>query len=70
MNMDTIREFLRRAPFEPFVLRPSNGERHEIHHPENVALAKTRIIVTYPEADRVVHVGLIHVNEIEPPQTA
>ena len=25
MNADTIREFLRRKPFEPFVIRMSNG---------------------------------------------
>lgn len=26
MNADAIREFLRREPFEPFVIRMSNGE--------------------------------------------
>ncbi len=70
MNMDTIREFLNRTPFEPFALRLSNGERHEIRHFENVAIAKTRVVVTYPESDRVVHVSLIHVNEIETVQSA
>ncbi|MEO8271367.1 MAG: hypothetical protein ABI557_16720 [Aureliella sp.] len=65
MNMDTIREWLNRQPFEPFVLKLSNGEAHEVRHPENIALAKTRVIVSYPNSDRVVHVGLIHVNSIE-----
>ena len=65
MNLQTIREFLGKTPFEPFALTLSDGERHVIGHPENVAIAKTRIVVTYPEEDRVVHVGLIHVNEIE-----
>ena len=70
MNMDTIREWLRRQPFEPFVLKVSNGDSFEVRHPENIALAKTRIIVSDPETDRVVHVGLIHVNSIEALQTA
>lgn len=30
MNAETIREYLRREPFEPFVIRMSNGEMHEI----------------------------------------
>ena len=53
MNMDTIREWLRRQPFEPFVVKLSNGDVHEVRHPENVALAKTRIIVSHPDTDRV-----------------
>ncbi len=70
MNMDSIREWRNRQPFEPFVLRMSNGEIHEVRHPENIALGKTRIIVAYPNADRVVHLSLIHVNAIEALQTA
>lgn len=30
MAMETIREFIRREPFEPFVIRLSNGEVHEV----------------------------------------
>ena len=67
--METIREFLNRRPFEPFVIRMSDGETHEVRHSENVALAKSRIIVTYPETDRVVHLGLIHFNSVEALQT-
>jgi hypothetical protein len=70
MNMDTIREWLHRQPFEPFVLRMSNGEVHEVRHPECVALAKTRIAVSFPEQDRIVHLALIHVNAIEALQAA
>ncbi len=70
MNLETIREFLNRRPFEAFLIRLSNGETHEVRHAENVALAKTRIIVTYPEVDRVVHIGLIHINSIETLQNA
>jgi len=65
MTMESIREFIRREPFEPFVIRLSNGEVHEIRHPECVAITKSKVIVTYPEEDRVVHAALIHVNAIE-----
>jgi hypothetical protein len=65
MNMDTLREWLRREPFEPFEIRLSNGEVYAVRHPENVAIAKTRIAVSYPETDRIVHCALVHINSIE-----
>ena len=65
MNMDSIREFIRREPFEPFVIRLSNGESHAVRHPECVAITRTQVVVTYPEEDRVVHCGLVHVNAVE-----
>jgi hypothetical protein len=70
MNMEAIRERLTRRPFEPFVLRLSNGDAHEVRHPENLALGKNRLIVVDPNLDRVVHVSLIHVNSIEALQAA
>jgi hypothetical protein len=70
MNMEAIREWVTRQPFEPFVVRLSNGESHEVRHPENIALGKNRIILVHPETDRVVHCALIHVNSIEALQRA
>lgn len=65
MNMETLHELLRRQPFEPFEVRLSNGEVHQVRHPENVAVAKTRIAIAYPEADRIMLCSLIHINSIE-----
>ena len=65
MNADTIREHLRREPFEPFVIRMSNGEVHEIRHPECALVMKTKVIVGYPDEDRSVTCSLIHVNSAE-----
>jgi len=70
MPMVTIREWLNRQPFEPFVLRMSNGEVHEARHPECPALGKNRLIVVDPATDRAVHLSLIHVNAIEALQAA
>lgn len=70
MNMDTIREWLQRQPFEPFVLRLSNGEVYEVRDSENVALGKNRLAVVIPEMDRFVHVSLVHINSIEALQAA
>ena len=70
MTMETIREFIRREPFEPFVVRLSNGESHEVRHPECVAITRSKVVITYPDEDRVVHCGLIHVNSVETLQQA
>ena len=64
MNTETIREWLSRKPFEPFLLSLSNGETWPIKHPENVIVLKTRLILGYPETDSIVHIALIHINSI------
>jgi hypothetical protein len=65
MNADAIRDFLRREPFEPFVIRMSNGEVHEVRHPECAIVMNTRVLVYYPEKDRSVYCPLIHINAVE-----
>lgn len=72
MNMNCIRQWLHREPFEPFELRLSSGETHQVRHPQSVALAKTRIAIAYPDTDRVVHCSLDQIDSIEaiqPPST-
>lgn len=70
MNVETIREWLNRQPFEPFVLRLSNGEAYEVRHPECVAIGKNRIAIYNPDADQFAHVALIHVNSVQALQSA
>jgi hypothetical protein len=65
MNAETIREYLRREPFEPFVIRMSHGEVYEIRHPECALVMKTKVIVGYPEEDRTVTCALVHINSVE-----
>jgi hypothetical protein len=63
MNLETLRELLGRAPFEPFELITLAGERHPVKHPEFAILLPSRIVVTDPVADRVALVSLIHLTE-------
>jgi hypothetical protein len=68
MNAVTIREYLRREPFEPFepfAIRLSNGEVHESRRPECALLMKTKVIVGYPEEDRTATYALVHINSVE-----
>ena len=70
MNMETIHELLNRRPFQPFEIRLSNGEVYQVRHPANVALAKTRMAIACPEADRIVLCSLVHINSVEAVQAA
>ena len=70
MSAATIREFLKREPFEPFVIRMSNGEVHQIRHPECAFVMKTKVLVYYPEDDRGVMCALVHINSVESLQAA
>jgi len=65
MNAETIKDYLRREPFEPFVIRMSDGEVHEIRHPECAFVMKSKMIVYYPDDDRSVTCSLVHINSIE-----
>jgi hypothetical protein len=70
MNAETIREWMQRRPFEPFVISLSNGETHEIRHPENLAIGKDRLAIVNPDSDSISHIALIHVNSVRPLQAA
>ena len=70
MNAETVRELLRRRPFEPFKLRMTNGDVFEIKHPEMAIVLKTKVIIGDPENDRSWICSLIHIASIEAPQAA
>jgi uncharacterized protein (DUF302 family) len=63
MSVESIRELLSRAPFEPFELITTAGERHVVRHPEFAILLPSRLVITDPAADRVSIVSLIHLTE-------
>lgn len=70
MNSETMRELLSRRPFEPFEIRLSSGETHQIRHPEIAIITKSKIVVVYPETDIVVICALLHVASVTTLQAA
>lgn len=46
------------------MIRLSDGEVRHVLRPECAALTKTKVVVTYPDEDRVVRCGLIHVDSL------
>ena len=49
MDLEGLREALRRRPFEPFSIRLADGRSLAIRRPETVAVGKRRIIVIQPD---------------------
>jgi hypothetical protein len=70
MNADYFHELLRREPFQPFAVRLSNGEVHQVRHPEFAALTRTRLVMVDPDADRITVCSLLHIASVEMIQTA
>jgi hypothetical protein len=69
MNYESMREVLQRQPFEPFEMRLTNGEKHEVRHPEMALLLRSRIAIALPD-DRMVICPLLHIASVETLQTA
>jgi hypothetical protein len=65
INRDTVDQLHQRRPFEPFTIRLSGGESHEVRHPENLAIGKQRLVVIDPETDGMAILGLLHVTSLE-----
>ena len=45
MDLEGVREALRKQPFEPFVFRLADGRTVPVHHSEFVAVGKRRLVV-------------------------
>jgi len=65
MNAETIRELLKRQPFEPLEVRLSKGDVHRIPHPEFAILLKSTLVIGVPDSDRVILCSLLHIASIE-----
>ena len=70
MSRDTIEGLLQKKPFQPFVVRLSNGEEYEVAHPEFAILLKTNLVIGFPDSDRFVWCSLMHINSAEPLEPA
>lgn len=69
MLIETIRDHLRAAPFEPFVVQMTDGRRFEIPHPEYAALnRKGTELYVVNQNDTGVRLSTLLVASLEPLQ--
>lgn len=62
---DTIREMLRREPFESFRLVTSGGESYVVHNPDLLALLKSEVFIAQPNSDKRTFIPLLHLTAVE-----
>jgi len=65
MNTVTFQDFLRRRPFQPIEVRMSNGDAHQIRHPENAFLLRSNVILGSPESDSFEFLSLLHIVNVK-----
>jgi len=65
MNVEVVRELLRRQPFERFEFSMSSGERHFVSHPEFVIATTNRVILVDPMTEAMHVLPLLHVASIQ-----
>jgi hypothetical protein len=70
MNYEYFLQLLSARPFEPFVVHLSNGAAHPVRYPICAALTRARLVITDPDADRIVACSLLHVASVEVLQAA
>lgn len=70
MNAETLREVLKRTPFEPFQVLMSSGEVHEIRHPEFALVTPGRLVVADPATERIAILAMLHITELRTLQAA
>ncbi|MEX2215491.1 MAG: hypothetical protein WD768_15260 [Phycisphaeraceae bacterium] len=72
MREKDIQTLLQRRPFEPIRFVLSNGEKHEVRHPEMAMLSKSWIVLGTESkddpgiAESTFFCSLLHIVKIEP----
>ena len=70
MSEAALRELLSHERFHPFTIHLSDGKSYEVRHPENMLVTKSRVIIAFPEIDKVVIAALLHVTSVSMLQSA
>ena len=72
MRHEDILKLLRDQPFRPFRVYLSNGDVHEVRHPELVWVSRSLMMIALPAAglpspaiDDYVTIALIHINKVD-----
>lgn len=70
MTLESIHEWLKKRPFQPFRVATSSGEFCEVRHPEMALLTRTELLIGIAERrgfpSRYRAVSLLHITAIEP----
>lgn len=68
--IEQLQEQLGRDPFVPFWIITTSGDRYEVLHSHEVAIAKTYLFYAYPRSDRSAHIRLNQIVGVETSESA
>ncbi|MGL4514041.1 MAG: hypothetical protein ACRCT8_13200 [Lacipirellulaceae bacterium] len=72
MDASTLVEIMAETPFQPLVLRLSDGRSHVVRHPEQAIISNRVVYVVTPRegdpriAENVAHVSIEQIVEVAP----
>ena len=74
MRSEALRNLIKAAPFRPFRIHLTNGQRYEVRYPDLAMVGNSEVIVGFPKSendlepmfDRFVILGLLHIVNLEP----
>ena len=71
MNFETLRDQVRRQPFEPFRVYLTDGSHYDIRHPEMIAVSRRDVAIPLgprkgEAADRLAICDPLHIVRVEP----
>jgi hypothetical protein len=68
MNAQILRQMMVRRPFQPFEVRMSNGDVHQVRYPDFAFVLRTNFVIGDPDADDVVICSLDQMASVHAPQ--
>ena len=71
MNIETLRDQVRRQPFEPFRVYLTDGSHYDVRHPEMIAVSRRDVAIPLGPrkgevADRLAICDPLHIVRVEP----
>jgi len=73
MHVRDLEQWLKKRPFEPFLMRLSNGDTVRVNHPDAAVPGTNAVVVMEKRRGRVhrfSYISLFHVVRIEPSSSA
>ncbi len=65
MSANELRQILEREPFQPFRVRLTSGDVHEIRDPPLAVLTRNRPFIAIPHSDRWTLVPYLHIAAVQ-----
>ena len=67
-TLDTILDYKRQEPFQPFRIVMTSGDKYLIENPDSLAIGGSQLHYYLPRSDRAVHMRINQIAAVEGPE--